>query len=896
MNIGEPFELMKPNKDFKTGIIYNVESLSIDEFPVYVEKHFAGVRVSIHKDEDDIKMFWGEEDVSQRLPSFVANLKDSKWPQQMVLDAIIEMWLGKKLQPIPIVEGFLSQGGALFEGEDKNIVINVVDVMYLHNDISDTDYEYRRDKLNSLPIGQSTEKVPRTGVFNRGPYHVCNSIEAVVNAMKLVSKAPESKGAMIKSGRYEEVSENWVVYRNIESYIVVTLNKKEARDSGYFNYCLGVKPKEGGKFEMLNEHVFMGKVKTPLDVEVGSIFEVKAESIKVYSNRVRFIMPEVLKVSGNKVMEIDTVVEIAKDSGVLFDEAPSLLPEEKPVEAMLVVSRDSYEFKIPLGEATECWNVRKMFSKTAILSDGKRTIIDENVSAVPVDKVKLEFGTRKEDLYEYFCEGARVNGRLLFRKVDDEWKVWLASTTTPYVLSLDAHDWVPQYGVSALPQEKRENISKRFKYWNEKDEEQRIKVRNTLVKAQKIRFDVERELADGIYLLKRNGKYFTGRSGNKLTTTVTMAEVDEIIYSDLNKGKFTLQKHWWKGLGLDGIGHHDLFVGGKQVVLDDDPTVKGLPFTNEHSCRLESPDKYESWGRKNCEQEHDGKCIDVVYGTTSAGKTEIQSLRYKKSVWDEGAARSHCNSRGGSFEPAKANAQIRKPYSKGFHEKGLKHVEMVKAHSPGNPSNHPSYVDVVDSGDVITVVDEENFKRYNFYGEKLRGTYVLEKKNDKWNFYKEELGGTKKLEAGEILVKHTINLSIDNVELESDNVAIVTGTAFSYGVWNGDYYSPEVVSDRPERILGVPYTVGPHEVVENHGKVIDFQYDDKESLIRSKARVEGKEPVKKLKSGDYPGQSVEITVLEDSVRHVVRKIVSYNRLNAVGQPACVICNVDNIES
>ena len=76
-----------------------------------------------------------------------------------------------------------------------------------------------------------------------------------------------------------------------------------------------------------------------------------------------------------------------------------------------------------------------------------------------------------------------------------------------------------------------------------------------------------------------------------------------------------------------------------------------MPYKNEHACRINSPDKYEKFNRVNCDQKHDGKCIDVIYGVKD-GKSEIQALRYKKDIWTEEAARDHCKSREGTFEPA----------------------------------------------------------------------------------------------------------------------------------------------------------------------------------------------------------------------------------------------------
>ena len=75
------------------------------------------------------------------------------------------------------------------------------------------------------------------------------------------------------------------------------------------------------------------------------------------------------------------------------------------------------------------------------------------------------------------------------------------------------------------------------------------------------------------------------------------------------------------------------------------------PFPNFHSCRLHSPGKYDRFARQNCKVKSNGKCIDFIFGI-KAGKSELQAMRYKKGVWTASLARSHCKSKGGSFEAA----------------------------------------------------------------------------------------------------------------------------------------------------------------------------------------------------------------------------------------------------
>jgi hypothetical protein len=75
------------------------------------------------------------------------------------------------------------------------------------------------------------------------------------------------------------------------------------------------------------------------------------------------------------------------------------------------------------------------------------------------------------------------------------------------------------------------------------------------------------------------------------------------------------------------------------------------PYPNEHSCRLEDPDKYSKFARSNCHIKKDGKCIDFIFGINE-GKSELQAMRFKKSIWDAEAASKVCKAAGGSFEPA----------------------------------------------------------------------------------------------------------------------------------------------------------------------------------------------------------------------------------------------------
>jgi HK97 family phage prohead protease len=105
-------------------------------------------------------------------------------------------------------------------------------------------------------------------------------------------------------------------------------------------------------------------------------------------------------------------------------------------------------------------------------------------------------------------------------------------------------------------------------------------------------------------------------------------------------------------LDIDDI---EVFIPDKGESIELDAALK--PYPNEHACRL-LPPNFDKYNRVNCDQKHDGKCIDVIYGI-KGGKSKIQALRYPKKIWTAAAARSHCAGRGGSFEAAKIEMQSR---------------------------------------------------------------------------------------------------------------------------------------------------------------------------------------------------------------------------------------------
>jgi hypothetical protein len=63
-----------------------------------------------------------------------------------------------------------------------------------------------------------------------------------------------------------------------------------------------------------------------------------------------------------------------------------------------------------------------------------------------------------------------------------------------------------------------------------------------------------------------------------------------------------------------------------------------VPFPNEHAARQNPPNKYQRFRRGKLSGAPKG--VSVIWGITSAGKTEIQSIRFDVSLWTADRAKS----------------------------------------------------------------------------------------------------------------------------------------------------------------------------------------------------------------------------------------------------------------
>lgn len=75
-----------------------------------------------------------------------------------------------------------------------------------------------------------------------------------------------------------------------------------------------------------------------------------------------------------------------------------------------------------------------------------------------------------------------------------------------------------------------------------------------------------------------------------------------------------------------------------------------MPYENEHSCRIKSPDLFEQNSFRRITQ---GKLSIIIGKLKGKDTTTTQAYRYPKEDWTEEEASKHCEKNGGEFHPAK---------------------------------------------------------------------------------------------------------------------------------------------------------------------------------------------------------------------------------------------------
>jgi len=298
------------------------------------------------------------------------------------------------------------------------------------------------------------------------------------------------------------------------------------------------------------------------------------------------------------------------------------------------------------------------------------------------------------------------------------WFLMKPVNETPYVtLSSGGMEsgWVPPYGVSALPEKIRKKVPQEYQYWKEKDEKRRKEIRDELV--EKLgKTLIEKALSPGARWARAAYSYVLSQQQMTIWWNLSSEEKLAKITQDLNaflklqppksefipdaitwlkkspnemkdiivqilevkkseKVKFVLQWHFWRGQKVIRAGvtqqHWDLRL--------DFPSQKGL--------------------------------MHFVLGQNPLKNTEVSAL-WKPCPYKEWMKVSQ-------YLPPK---EERKQLS------DAERAKLPRGIEEANPTkNTPSYIEIIDGGEVIVFEDSDAFKKFQFEGKKLKGLWTFER-------------------------------------------------------------------------------------------------------------------------------------------------------------------------
>lgn len=322
-------KMMKPIIGYKKGEAYGWDAIRqvIPEsaYPVIAEKKFDGTNCQFHKNDGEVTIYSdGGDDITHRLPLFVEIMKD--WSiDNFAICAEVEMWKNNSHKGRSVISGFINTDADASKEDNENIVSNVYDVIiWQDQDVTEKEFEFRRDLVEDLPIGQSIMSEPKTGQFNVSPAEVVHNVDDLVKEGKDVTEEEGSEGAMFKSlaSTYNTDGEGWWKYKETVRFYVEVVDKIETKTSGVYNYKMGVQPHEHTPDDDImevddEEYAYLGKtMNSSIDISVGSKIEVSAENVFKYkAGNVRLYIPVVIQETDNPPDDIKTILKKARDAG-----------------------------------------------------------------------------------------------------------------------------------------------------------------------------------------------------------------------------------------------------------------------------------------------------------------------------------------------------------------------------------------------------------------------------------------------------------------------------------------------------------------------------------------------------------------------------------------------------
>ena len=281
-------------------------------------------------------------------------------------------------------------------------------------------------------------------------------------------------------------------------------------------------------------------------------------------------------------------------------------------------------------------------------------------------------------------------------------------------------------------------------------------------------------------------------------------------------------------------------------------------------------------------EEHEMSDYTLIHHWWDNGKFEHWDL-----FMSDGCTMTHMVLEGDPLKNFEIKAAQRQPYTDDFWLRGEK-MESIAPGEPGNPSRDSECsIERIDKGKVAVYeseqqADESYLLRLEFFGSALEGRWAFTSSvPNVWHALKETTKLSEQFQTN-------IALSGDIAAWKETNDGLeVTGTALSFGTWNGLYWSPEVILNSPLDDFDNMIVDVEHDNDKIAGSVLEKKIDGPD--VKEKFKVTDYEIIEKIKNGTYTGLSIDARTFVDPIRRVVAGVKKYTRLTVCENPACKVC-------
>jgi len=500
------------------------------------------------------------------------------------------------------------------------------------------------------------------------------------------------------------------------------------------------------------------------------------------------------------------------------------------------------------------------------------------------DKGRVEHGSKKSHMAEYFLHGRKYKGRFVATLIPNPYNkrpafIWFFSKPedqTPYVLSARARrtGWLPPHGISALPKKIKNKVPQELRFWESSGDAAQEKRAELIEYFKEKRLELIKDIStyDPEHMTNQQlmddarisvGWYATALDPHK-SIKYTKEEIEgvavkiykeiarriqagKMVYSVSEEKSETYEKLWNEIKSKLSEREIDLLTQKEVQEAAEDFIIQHRWYRGPYIVR-EGP-TYEEYDLK-------------------IGKMQF---RLDKDPLKE------------SSMNAREETNVLRPQ---FWKEFKKEVEL----KPGTPENEkpntPAFLITHVKGKVNILQDDKLFKKFNF-ASGLKGMWIMKRSTPQgvWNFERsEEVPST---ESEEEFVQMSF-IPFSSPFKETEEGLEVPGIALSSGVWNNWYFPPEVVRDRPERIMDIPVCIE-HIREKEVGKPTKVTLNgDNIEVVSLITDPEGIEFAKKKAKG----YSIDALLNVDRTKKVVKQIKEYVELTLTEAPACAECIIE----